>query len=123
MAVSRVDQRQIVEVFYRFHDGEVLRHPALVVSSNDLQDIEEGMFYAILISSKNIHPEYTIEIDPDDLIGSSQLTKKSYYVTHIMSFFSYENVIFKYNLFVKKERFNFIVEEVINNIFGPSDMG
>ena len=123
MAVSRVDQRQIVEVFYRFHDGEVLRHPALVVSSNDLQDIEEGMFYAVLISSKNIHPEYTIEIDPDDLIGSSQLIKKSYYVTHIMSFFSYENVIFKYNLFVKKERFNFIVEEVINNIFGPSDMG
>ena len=81
------------------------------------------MFYAVLISSKNIHPEYTIEIDPDDLIGSSQLIKKSYYVTHIMSFFSYENVIFKYNLFVKKERFNFIVEEVINNIFGPSDMG
>ena len=78
MAVSRVDQRQIVEVFYRFHDGEVLRHPALVVSSNDFQDIEEGMFYAVLISSKNIHPEYTIEIDPDDLIGSSQLTKKSY---------------------------------------------
>lgn len=38
-----------------------------------------------------------------------------------MSFFSLENVIFKYNLFVKKERFNYVIEEVINNIFGPSD--
>ena len=119
MAVTRVHQRQIVEVNYRFHDGQVLPHPALVVSTDELQDIEEGMFYAVLISSKNIHPEYTIEIDPEDLLGSSQLNKKSYYVTHIMSFFSYTDVLSNFNLFVKQDRFNYIVNKVIDNIFGP----
>lgn len=121
MAVTRVHQRQIILVHYRFHDGEVLPHPALVVSTDTLQDIEEGMFYAVLISSKNIHPEFTIEIDPDDLIGSARLDKRSYYVTHIMSFFSYDDVIKNLNLYVKKDRFNVIVNAVIDNIFGEEE--
>lgn len=119
MAVTRVYQRQIVEVNYRFHDGRVLPHPALVVSMDDLQDIEDGIFYAVLISSKKLHPEFAIEIDPDDLLGSYQLSKQSYYVTHILSFFSYKDIINNFNLFVKKDRFNYIVDKVIDNIFGP----
>ncbi len=119
MAVDRVHQRQIVEVNYRFHDGKVLPHPALVVSSDELQDIEEGMFYAVLISSKRLHPEFAIEIDPADLLGSYQLSNKSYYVTHLLSFFSYRDILNNFNLFVKKDRFNYIVDKVIDNIFGP----
>ncbi len=119
MAVNRVYQRQIIEVNYRFHDGKVLPHPALVVSADELQDIEDGMFYAVLISSKRLHPEFAIEIDPSDLLGSNQLTKKSYYITHIISFFSYNDILNNFNLFVKKDRFNYIIDRVIDNIFGP----
>lgn len=119
MAVSRVHQRQIVEIAYRFHDGTVLPHPALIVSPDNLQDIEEGMFYAVLISSKNIHPEFTIEIDQEDLIGSTKLPKQSYFVTHIISYFTYFDVISNFNLFVKKERFDLVVDKVIDSIFGP----
>ena len=36
-----------------------------------------------------------------------------------MSFFSYSDVLNNFNLFVKQDRFNYIVGKVIDNIFGP----
>ena len=53
MAVNRVSQREIVEVPYQLPDGTVKPHMALVLSTDKLQDAEDGMFYAVLISSKN----------------------------------------------------------------------
>lgn len=121
MAVTRVHQRQIVFLNYHFVDSEEpLPHPALVVSTDELQD-EEGGFYAVLISSKNLHPQYALEIQDSDLIGSDHLDKKSFYVTHMMSYFSYDDVISNFNLFVKKDRFNQVVNKVIDSIFGPED--
>jgi hypothetical protein len=62
MAVNRVSQREIVEVPYQLPDGNVKPHMALVLSTDKLQDAEDGMFYAVLISSKNLNPEFTMEI-------------------------------------------------------------
>lgn len=62
MAVTRVEQREIEEVPFVMPDGQVLPHPALVISRDELQEDEDGMFYAVLISSKNHIPEYTIPI-------------------------------------------------------------
>ena len=53
MAVAQVHQREIVEVPFTLPDGQILPHPALVISCDELQDIEPGMFYAVLISTKN----------------------------------------------------------------------
>lgn len=77
--------------------GEIPQNPALVVSTDELQN-EEGGFYAVLISSKNIHPQYTLEIKDSDLIGSDSLDKKSFY-----------------------DRFNQMVNKVIDSIFGPEE--
>lgn len=121
MAVTRVRQRQIVYLRYHFVDPvETLPHPALVVSTDELQD-EEGGFYAVLISSKNLHPQYTLEIKDSDLVGSDRLDKKSFYVTHMMSYFSYDDVISNFDLLVKKDRFNQVVNKVIDSIFGPEE--
>ena len=62
MAVNRVSQREIVEVPYQLPDGTIKPHMALVLSTDKLQDAEDGMFYAVLISSKNLNPEFTMEI-------------------------------------------------------------
>lgn len=58
----RVRQREIVEVPCTLPDGRVIVHPGLVVSSDELQAVEDGLIYVLLISSKNHHPEYTIKI-------------------------------------------------------------
>jgi hypothetical protein len=117
MAVSSVHQREIVELSFRFLDGVERVHPALVVSVDELQQNEEGMFYAVLISSKNIHPEYTIEIFPDDIIGGD-MDKKSYFVTHIIAYFTLNDIISRRNQFIKKDKFNNVVNTIIDNIFG-----
>ena len=65
MAMKSVEQREIVEIPFVMPDGSVLPHPALVISRDELQLDENGMFYAVLISTKNYHPEYTIKIQDE----------------------------------------------------------
>ena len=48
MAVTRVNQGEIVEVPFVLPDGSILPHPALVLSNEYLQDYEDGLFYAVL---------------------------------------------------------------------------
>ncbi len=119
MAVSSVHQREIVEVSFRFLDGVDRIHPALVVSVDDLQQAEDGMFYAVLISSKNIHPEYTIEISDDDIVGSiGGMDKRSYFVTHFIAYFTLNDIVSRRGQFVRKDKFNEVVGSIIDNIFG-----
>jgi hypothetical protein len=56
MAVNKVRPGEIVEVPFLLPNGEFKAHPALVVSPCRLQDDEDGLFYAILISTKNHNP-------------------------------------------------------------------
>ena len=47
MAVTRVNQGEIVEVPFELPDGSILPHPALVISNEYLQDYEDGLFYVL----------------------------------------------------------------------------
>lgn len=64
MAVTRVNQGEIVEVPFELPDGSILPHPALVISNEYLQDYEDGLFYAVLISTKIIilNSQYQLRI-------------------------------------------------------------
>ena len=115
MAVSQVFQREIVEVPYQLPDGIVKPHMALVLSTSKLQLAEDGMFYAALISSKNINPEFTIKIDNEWL--NKPLSKQSYFVTHIVSYYRADEVIRSFNNFVKSEYFDSILNKVILSMF------
>ena len=115
MAVNLVSQREIVEVPYQLPDGIIKPHMALVLSTEKLQLAEDGMFYAALISSKNLNPEFTIQIKNEWL--NKPLSKKSYFVTHIVSYYRTEEVIQSYNNFVKSEYFDQIINKVILSMF------
>ena len=73
------------------------------------------MFYAVLISSKNINPEFTLEIQDEWL--SKPLSKQSYFVTHIVSYYRIDEVIQSFNNFVKKDYFDAIMNKVILSMF------
>lgn len=118
MVVKRVFQREIVEVPFLLPDGSNKHHPALVVSIPELQEEEDSMFYAVLISTKNHHPRYTIEIKPEDIVSENKLLHQSYFVTHIISYFLCRDITKRLGCFVSKSRFNEVVETVIDNIFG-----
>ena len=42
-------QRDIVEVSSLFPDGTFKPHPAIIVSNDELQEDEDGMFYLVLM--------------------------------------------------------------------------
>ena len=115
MAVEHVSKQEIVEVFYRTPEGDVKEHPALVLSTERLFEEEEGMFYAVLISTKNHHPEYTMKIEDEWL--NRPLGKESYFVTHIVTFFKLEDVIRRTNTYVKEHFFYNVLERVIDSMF------
>lgn len=115
-----IKQGEIVEVPFRFPNGDVLFHPALVISSF-IDDNLGNFFYAILISSKNINPSYTIEIKPGML--TKEMSKQSFFVTHLVDKFTESDISHhQQRVFVKPEFINFILEKSITNIFGLSDV-
>lgn len=114
MALARVHQREIVEVPFSLPDGQILPHPALVISCDDLQDVEPGMFYAVLISTKNHFPELTIPIQSDWL--SSPLSKQSYFVTHIVNQFNVDDVIAHRKCFLRQPYFDHVINRIVATI-------
>lgn len=116
MVVSSVEQREIVEVPFVMPDGSILPHPALVISRDELQEDEDGMFYAVLISTKNHISEYTIPIKSEWL--NKPLGKQSYFVTHLVNMFNVVDVMKRNNTFVKKVYFDNIIDKIIENIIG-----
>ena len=114
MGVKQVYQREIVEVPFVLPDGKTLPHPALVISCDELQNVESGLFYAVLVSSKNINPNLTIPIRSEWL--SSSLPKASYFVTHIVNPFNVDDVISRHNCFLRNPYFDQVVDKVIANI-------
>lgn len=115
MAVRKVHFGEIIEVTFLFPDEGYKVHPALVVSGDNLIEDEEGMFYAVLISSKNIKPQYTMEIKNEWL--TKPLLKQSYFVTHFMTYFTPDEVSQSYNVSVKSEYMDQIISKTINSIF------
>ena len=112
----RVHQREIVEVAYPLPDGSTLVHPALIISRDEIQDYEDGLFYAVLISSKNHYPELTIPIKDEWL--HKPLSKKSYFVTHIIAPFTAEQVMNRNNNFIKSIYFEPLIDHIISNVVG-----
>ena len=86
---GKVQQREIVEVPFLFPGGKTLVHSALVIS-NDYLFADEEFFYALLMSTKNIFPKYTIKIEPDMLTKPS--LKQGYFVTHLIGAFNMYSV-------------------------------
>jgi hypothetical protein len=115
MAVNKVKPGEIVEVPFLLPNNEFKTHPALVVSPVRLQNDEDGLFYAVLISTKNYNPQYTIELKNEWL--NKPMLRQSYFVTHIMNFFKISDVTASHNVFVKPEFFDKILEKTFYSIF------
>jgi hypothetical protein len=115
MAVKAVYQREIVEVPFVLPENRIKIHPALVLSTDKLLDAEAGMFYAVLISTKQLNPEFTLKIEKEWL--NKPMLETSFFVTHIVSFFQIRDVVKSSNHFVKKKYFDNILFKVIHSMF------
>lgn len=116
--MSRVLQGEIVTVPFKTSDNRTLEHPALVISKN-LTDFEKEIFYAVLISSENHNPEYSIEIKNEML--TSPMLKQSYFITHQIDKFEYNSLFVRHfnpRRYLKEEYIEDILNSIISVIFG-----
>ena len=110
-----IHQRDIVEI--AFYTGRTPQtHPALIVSTDEIFETE-GFFYVILLSTKNIYPEFTMEITPS-MINSPRNQRNGYAVCHKVQQFYPEDVITRTGSSLKMETFKKVVQKVQEVIFG-----
>jgi hypothetical protein len=110
-----INQRDIVEIaFYTGNKPEP--HPAVVISQNDIFEAE-GFFYAVLLSTKNVFPEFTLEITPS-MINSPRNQRTGYAVCHMIQQFYPEDVISRTGATLKLESFKKMTEKIKEVIFG-----
>ena len=110
-----VKQRDIVEIaFYTGSKPEP--HPAVVISNNEIFEIE-GFFYAVLLSTKNLFPEFTIEITPA-MINSPKNNRNGYAVCHMVQQFYPEDIITRTGATLKSDAFEKLTNKVKEVIFG-----
>lgn len=110
----KINQWEIVEVNFQMPNKRFLPHPALVISNNDLFE-DEYFFYAVLMSTKNHFPKYTIEITPEMLTKSTD--KKGYFITHLIGQYTSDEILTKRNIYLKPEFRELVKTKIITSIF------
>ncbi|HEY4324591.1 MAG TPA: type II toxin-antitoxin system PemK/MazF family toxin [Mucilaginibacter sp.] len=110
-----IHQRDIVEIaFYTGRKPEA--HPAIVVSVDDIFEME-GFFYVILLSTKNLYPDFTYEITPDMIINPRN-QRTGFAVCHMVQSFQMEDVITRTGSSLKIDIFQKVISKVQEVLFG-----
>ena len=111
---GKINQWEVVEVNFYLPQGGALPHPCLIISNDGLFESDD-FFYAVLMTTKNHFPEYTIEITADML--TKPQSKQGYFATHIISSFNMGDVISRHNTFLKPEYRDNVKNKIIQSIF------
>ena len=109
-------QRDIVEVSFLFPDGTFKPHPAIIVSNDELQEVEDGMVYLVLITSNDwLNPQYSYPLTDEMIIGHS-FVKPSLVKYQIIAGYIERDVVRRLGV-IKEKYFNEIIDKIIESIF------
>ncbi|MDR3235874.1 MAG: type II toxin-antitoxin system PemK/MazF family toxin [Prevotellaceae bacterium] len=106
-------QRDIVEINFMFPDGTFKPHPAVIVSNNELQEIEEFVYLA-LISSKEYNQCYSFAL-ADEML-TFKMEKRSFVKCHLIVVNMERDVLRKLGR-MKEPYFDNMVKKIIESIF------
>lgn len=109
-------QRDIVEVSFLFPDGTFKPHPAIIVSNDQLQEDEDGMFYLVLITSNDwLNPQYSYPLT-DEMVVGFEFSKPSFVKCQIITGYIERDVQRRLGS-IKEKYFNEIVDKIVSSIF------
>lgn len=108
-----VQQRDIVEVNFELPNGKFKAHPALVISNENVLEMED-IFYTVMISSKLFNDEFTFELENSML--SKPLSKKSFVKCQLIQSYSVHEVISKISS-IKPFYFEQIKKKIFETVF------
>ncbi len=108
----KIEQQDII--ITNFYDGRHWKErPALVVSNNELQEIED-IVYLVMISTKDYNEQYCYKLTDDMYSGT--LDKQSFVKCHLIEFDATAQIGRKIGK-MKQPYFDEIVEKVKTSIF------
>ncbi len=110
----KVNQRDIVEVSFLLPNNNFKIHPALVISTDDLLE-QESIFYAVMLSTKMISPDFIFEITPDMITYETTLI--SYAKCQLIQPFSEKEVLKKRGQ-IKIAPFKSLLIHLNKSVFG-----
>ena len=109
-------QRDIVEISFLFPDGTFKPHPAIIVSNDQLQEDEDGMFYLVLITSNDwLNPQYSYPLT-DEMVTGFTFSKPGLVKCHILSG-NIERDVQRRLGSIKQKYFDEIVDKIVDSIF------
>ena len=109
-------QKDIVEVSFLFPDGTFKPHPAIIVSNDQLQEDEDGMFYLVLITSNDtLNMQYSYPLTDEMIVGHT-FAKPSLVKCQIISGYIERDVVRRLGS-IKQKYFDEIVDKIIDSIF------
>lgn len=106
-------QRDIVEINFLFPNGVMKPHPAIIISNDELQEIE-CFVYLVLISSKNYNDIYSYPLTDEML--SFKMKKQSFVKCQLITANPDETIIKKLGT-IKEPYFTEIKNKIIQSIF------
>ena len=108
-----VNQREIVELNFELPNGQLKTHPAVIISNSDVHDVE-GIFYALMISTKPLPDEFSFEIKGEML--TKPLSKKSYVKCQLLQAYTEDEILTRHGM-IKQKYFDEIKERLFRTVF------
>ena len=87
-----------------------------MVSADEIFELE-GFFYAILLSTKNIYPEFTFEITPL-MINHPRNQRNGFAVCHMVQQFYPEDIVSRTGSSLNADTFKKVIDKVKEVVFG-----
>lgn len=106
-------QGDIIEINFHFPDVGFKPHFAIIISNDELQELE-GYMYAVLISSKNQNPDYAYTLTSE--MTNYSFKKQSYVKCHILVLSTDNDIIRKVGI-IKRPYLLEIQEKIKKAIF------
>jgi mRNA-degrading endonuclease toxin of MazEF toxin-antitoxin module len=110
----KVNQRDVVFVNFLLPNGQFKPHPAIIISTNDLFEIE-GIYYAVMLSTKPTNADFMVTLLPEHFNYTTETT--SYAKCQLIIQLSEFDVVNRFGS-IKLHSFQTIVSKINEVIFG-----
>jgi mRNA-degrading endonuclease toxin of MazEF toxin-antitoxin module len=112
----KYSQADIVEVMFPLPNGQQKNHPALIISNRDVYE-SEGIYYAVMLSTKDYNEVFTLTLTPPDF--EYKTTQSSFVKCQLIEQFEDFEIIRRFGK-VKISAFRKVLKHLNQSVFSYS---
>ncbi len=109
----KYSQADIIEVVFPLPNGQQKTHPALIISNRDVYEAE-GVYYAVMLSTKEYNEVFTVILTPSDF--EYQTNQSSFVKCQLIEQFEDFEIIRRFGK-VKSSAFSKVLKHLNQSVF------